>query len=59
MSKSPVEGPLGPRPLDQAKAETEDQLAGLLEYTDRYYAVAPGFDDDVDTWLEEELRRLP
>jgi len=43
----------------QTQEETDENLAGLLEYTDRYYAVAPGFGDDVENWLEEQLRRLP
>ena len=37
----------------------DDNVGGLLEYTDRYYAVAPEFADDVETWLEDQLRRLP
>jgi hypothetical protein len=39
--------------------EADDNVGGLLEYTDRYYAVASEFADDVENWLDEQLRRLP
>jgi TPR repeat/Domain of unknown function (DUF4375) len=40
------------------EAESEHHLGGLLEYTDRYYAVAPAFGDDVEAWFEEQSRKL-
>jgi tetratricopeptide (TPR) repeat protein len=39
--------------------EADQNMGGLLEYTDRYYAVASDFADDVEVWLEEQLRRHP
>jgi len=39
--------------------EADDNVGRLLEYTDRYYAVAPGFAVGVENWLEGELRKLP
>ncbi|HKA08046.1 MAG TPA: DUF4375 domain-containing protein [Gemmataceae bacterium] len=43
----------------ETQEEADQNTGRLLEYTDRYYAIAPEFADDVETWLEEQLRRLP
>jgi len=43
----------------ETQEEADDNVGGLLEYTDRYYALAPEFADDVENWLEEQLRTLP
>jgi len=38
-------------------ADSEHDLGGLLEYTDRYYAVASAFGDDVEAWIDEQSRK--
>jgi tetratricopeptide (TPR) repeat protein len=42
----------------KTEAEADKNLGVLLEYTDRYYAVAPAFGDDVEAWIEEQSRKL-
>jgi tetratricopeptide (TPR) repeat protein len=44
---------------DSRTEENEDNLAGLLEYTDRYYNVMSRFGEDVETWLEEQSQLQP
>jgi tetratricopeptide (TPR) repeat protein len=42
----------------KSEAESDANLGVLLDYTDRYYAVAPAFGDDVEAWVEEQSRKL-
>jgi len=42
----------------QNEAESVENMGGLLEYTDRYYALASAFGDDVEAWVEKRSRKL-
>jgi tetratricopeptide (TPR) repeat protein len=41
------------------EAEDEDDLAGLLECTNRYYDVMGRFGEEVEAWLEEQSEQQP